>query len=331
MESGLSRAARIGLISKCILAALLIVGVSFTAAQAQSGRDISLADYRARLVQALADLNGGGDPGLALPPIPSVTLRSGESVQPAPLFPQHSEPDVARARLVIAIDQLDLSAGDNSPARLAQLDRVAERLDLLQPSLWQRFTRWLRGWIDRLLPDRSPLAESGMGRGVSTLVGWLVIGGGGLLLALLLGYWLRRLLGGLLSAHYRNEAAASEDGLPATAAQARQQASQMAESGNYREAVRRLYLAALLRLREREIIRFDSSLTNQEVLARMQTNAPARAHLEPVVDTFDRVWYGEQEPDAQTFERYSQEIDALLRERGAVGRGAVGRGAVGRG
>ncbi len=320
MESGLRRVNRIRSILKYILAALFIAGVSFVAAQAQ-GNGISLADYRAGLAQALIDLNSGGDPGLALSPIPPVVLPSGESVQPAPLFPAEIEPGAASARLVIAIEQLDLSANDDSAARLAQLDRVAERLDLLQPSLWEGFLRWLRGWIDRLLPDVSPVAGAGIGRGVTTLVGWLVIGGGGLLLVLLLGYWLRHLLGGLLRGQYSSEASVGEDGLPATAAQARQQASQMAESGNYREAVRRLYLAALLRLREREIIRFDSSLTNQEVLARMQSNAPARAHLEPVVDTFDRVWYGEQEPDAQTFERYSREIDALLQERAGVSRG----------
>lgn len=311
---------RVGQISKYILGALLVVGIPFATAQAQSG-GIPLSDYRARLAQALADLNGGGDPSLALPPIPPVDLASGESLRPKPLFPAQSEPDIASARLSTAIDQLDLSANDNSAARLAQLDRVAERLDLLQPSLWQRFTRWLRGWIDRLLPDSGPLAGSGLGSGLTTLVGWLVIGGGGLLVVLLLGYWLRHLLGGLLGGQHKSNAGAGEDGLPATAAQARQQASQMAETGNFREAVRRLYLAALLRLRERELIRFDSSLTNQEVLARMQTNAPARAHLEPVVDTFDRVWYGEQEPDAETFERYSREIDALLQERTGVGRG----------
>lgn len=318
MESGLGRVNRVRRIAKCILAGLLIVGVSLSAAQAQ-GPGISLADYRARLAQALIDLNEGGDH--RLPPFPPVALASGQSVRPAPLYRPESEADVASARLTTAISQLDLSANDNSPARLALLDRVAERLDLLQPSLWERFLRWLRSWIDRLLPDRGPSTGTGLGRGVTTLVGWLVIGGGGLLLVLLLGYWLRHLLGGLLSAQYRDKTEAGEDGLPASAAQARQQASQMAESGNYREAVRRLYLAALLRLRERELIRFDSSLTNQEVLARMQSNAPARAHLEPVVDTFDRVWYGEQEPDAQTFERYSREIDALLQERAEVGRG----------
>ncbi len=318
----MGKASKIWFISKYILAGLLVVGVCFAVAQAQAqSSGISLADYRTRLAQALNDLNGGATPGLALPSIPPVTLPSGESVRPAPLFSAESDPDAASARIVTAIEQLDLSVSDNTTARLAQLDRVAARLDLLQPSLWQRFTRWLRGWLDRLLPDWGPSTSGGLGGGVTTFIGWLVIGGGGLLLVLLLAYWLRHLLGGLLRGHYHNGSGISEDGLPATAAQARQQASQMAESGNYREAVRRLYLAALLRLREREIIRFDSSLTNQEVLARMQSNAPARAHLEPVVETFDRVWYGEQEPDAQTFERYSQEIDALLQERTGVGRG----------
>ena len=67
-------------------------------------------------------------------------------------------------------------------------------------------------------------------------------------------------------------------------------------------------------LAERGLIRFERSLTNREVLARVDASAPARAHLSPVVETFDRVWYGEREPDEATFHVYSQEIDALLRE-----------------
>jgi len=316
----LSRSNGWGRIGQYIFALLLVSGLSSVTAQAQRGA-ISLADYRARLVVALDSISQGHRAADALSLPPSVLLTSGETVVPAPLFPPESEGPVASARLSTAIQQIDLSANDNSAARLAQLERVAARLDLLQLSLWERFTRWLWQWLDRLRPDTSPVAGGALGNAVTNLVGWAVIGVGGLLLLLLLSYWLRRLLSGLLSGRGPDDPLAVAGGLPVSAAQARQQATEQADSGNYREAVRRLYLAALLHLAERELFRFDRSLTNREVLGRVDASAPARAHLEPVVETFDRVWYGEQEPDEMAFHSYSREIDALLNARVEVHRG----------
>jgi len=296
------------------LAALLCaIGLTFVAVQAQSDA-ISLAAYRARLVAVQTTLAQGDDGADTLAHLPPVQLASGETVAPAPLFPAGSEPDVALARVSAAIEQIDLSRNDDTAQRLAQLERVSARLDLLQPGLWERFLRWLWMWIKRLLPDRGPVAGGVLGNVAATLVGWAAIAVGGLLLVLLLSYWLRRLLAGLLAGQVTADPLSAAEGLPATAVQARQQATQLAAGGNYREAVRRLYLAALLRLRERDLIRFDNSQTNREVLAAVDEQTPARVHLAPVVETFDRVWYGEQEPDAASFHAYSREIDALLAE-----------------
>ncbi|MBX3053894.1 MAG: DUF4129 domain-containing protein [Caldilineaceae bacterium] len=300
------------------------VGIGPAAALAQSGT-VSLDAYRARLDALLTALRQGEEAESVLtlvPPLASpVVLPSGEQVVPAPLFPRDGDRALATGRVASALDQLDMSADDQTAARLAQLEKVANRLDLLQPSLWQRFTRWLDKWLDRLLPDASPAGNGVLGNTLSQVVGWAVIAAGGLLLVLLLSYWLRRLLAGLLTGQQRGDSVADPNAFPVTAAQSRQQASQMAASGNYREAVRRLYLAALLRLAERNLIRYDPSQTNREVLARVEATAPAKRHLAPVVETFDRVWYGEREPDSATFEAYSQEIDALLREQEGPRRG----------
>lgn len=305
------------------LALLLALGLATTAARAvrlsahtEAQQDtISLSDYRAWLRDALENLEQGEAVADALPPSAPVQLSSDATITPAPLFAGGSEPAVAGARLSAAVQQIDLSAQDNTAERLAQLEKVADRLDLLQPSLWERFLRWLQGWLERLLPERAPLAGGVLGNAATTLVGWAVIGGGGALLVLLLAYWLRRLLTGMLAGRDGGDPLAGTDDLPATSGQARQQASQMAEGGRYREAVRRLYLAALLRMTERGLLRFDGSMTNWEVLSRVDASAPIRTHLIPVVETFDRVWYGVREPDEATFRTYSQEIDALLQER----------------
>ena len=43
----------------------------------------------------------------------------------------------------------------------------------------------------------------------------------------------------------------------------------------------------------------------------MPAEHPARAHLQPIVEVFDDVWYGVHEPDDATFARYQAEVDAL--------------------
>ncbi|MEZ4661612.1 MAG: DUF4129 domain-containing protein [Caldilineaceae bacterium] len=75
--------------------------------------------------------------------------------------------------------------------------------------------------------------------------------------------------------------------------------------------MRQLYLSALLTLDERSVIQYDRSLTNREVLSQVQRQAQVESHLHPVVDTFDRVWYGESEPDRETFDLYEREIAEL--------------------
>lgn len=292
---------------------LLLIALCVAGAEAQTA-PISLDDYRALLQSAQETLARSAGPLQESPPLPPVRLSAGDTVQPHPLFTADDGPEAATARLAAAIDQLDLSGGDNLPARMAQLESVASRLDLLQPSLMERFLRWLSDWWERLVGDWEPFGGSAMGQGALTALGWAGVIAALLLLIVLLSYWLRRLLNSLLAGAERARSADGIDNLPATATEARQQANELAQAGSYREAVRRLYLAALLRLAERELIRFDPSQTNREVLARVEQTAPARSHLEPVVETFDRVWYGEREPDEETFRSYSREIDALLQE-----------------
>ncbi|MBK8046909.1 MAG: DUF4129 domain-containing protein [Anaerolineales bacterium] len=64
-------------------------------------------------------------------------------------------------------------------------------------------------------------------------------------------------------------------------------------------------------MEERGLVVVDRSLTNREMLARVPNNHPVRPHLQPVVDTFDEVWYGMHEPDAAAFTSYGASIEAL--------------------
>ena len=102
-----------------------------------------------------------------------------------------------------------------------------------------------------------------------------------------------------------------EDDLPQTPAEARQRAAGSASAGDYRSAVRNLYLSALLTLEQHGLVPADRSLTNREVLARVGSTHPLRPHLQPVVETFDDVWYGVHEPDAGTYDAYTHSIDEV--------------------
>jgi hypothetical protein len=92
-----------------------------------------------------------------------------------------------------------------------------------------------------------------------------------------------------------------------------QRADEVAIEGDFRKGVRYLYLSTLLWLEERGVLRYDRTLTNREVLEAVPTSSPLRNRLTPVVQTFDRVWYGFDEIDQTAFDAFRQQV-AHLRE-----------------
>lgn len=285
---------------------------------AQDEAPVSLSVYEERLAAALAQLESGVDLEKVqadLAAIEQVRLPGGRVLDITPLLDGIENVDDARVRLETVLAQLELVDSDRTADRLAALDRVSQRLDLDRPSLWERFTRWLEDLWDRLKPQRQASGGAGAsaGQAVSTVAGWGIIVVGSLLLVLLLSYWLRGFLSGILTDSAAPARSAGREG-PATAAEAREQATAQAQSGAYRQAVRTLFLSALLHLRENGLLQQVEYRTNREVLASLPPHSPARPHLEPVVETFDRVWYGIREPDEQTFNAYREEVNALMAE-----------------
>jgi hypothetical protein len=64
--------------------------------------------------------------------------------------------------------------------------------------------------------------------------------------------------------------------------------------GRFREAVRALYLACLLKFDERNVARFIRSQTNWEHLARIESSPklPVGLDFRAATKAFDQVWYG---------------------------------------
>lgn len=173
-----------------------------------------------------------------------------------------------------------------------------------------RFLDWLVDVLERLF---SPAAEAG-GSSVS-LVNLLIITVCCVLLALVLFYLVNSLRTAMVG-----EARATPDDDPEanlSASDAFEQAGVLASGGDYRTAVRYLYLSSLLWLEEQGMLRYDRALTNREYLANLADRPDLRERLAPIIETFDQVWYGYAPLDAARFQTYEQQVAALRRrERG---------------
>jgi hypothetical protein len=310
-----------------LLAALALLPVRLTA-QPAPGR-LTLAQYQAALLESKAQLEAA--PVAAQPAtldrvrarlatIAEVALPSGQVVQVVPLLgpPDAPAPPFAAAviRLRSVRQQIDAARGDDTAARLARLAAVFARPEFNRPAdLWDRFVNWLADWLSRILPVRT--RARGLPGWVTEVLPWVLAGLGALAVGWLLSYWLQGLLRSFVADAELQRRGANGDALPQTAAEARIQARRAAETGRYRDAVRALYLAALLHLQEQQLAPNDPSLTNHELLDRIPADAPLHAALAPVVETFDEVWYGVREPDHATYQAYARSVEAL--EAGARG------------
>lgn len=103
--------------------------------------------------------------------------------------------------------------------------------------------------------------------------------------------------------------------------EAKRRAQVSAAEADFRSAIRYRCLAVLLVLDEAGKLAFDRSATNREYLFR----APGTLHdeLQPLLDRFDDVWYGNSPTDGEEWSRYSAQADHV---EALVG-GPVGRAA----
>lgn len=99
-------------------------------------------------------------------------------------------------------------------------------------------------------------------------------------------------------------------------------AMRLENQGRYREAVRCLYVACLLKFDEKGVARFDRSQTNWEHLARIEASPHfgARLDFRAATKEFDRIWYGfkvKGKTDVDQFRAWYGAVSAALEERAA--------------
>lgn len=314
-----------------VLSLFHTTSVSLAIAQSDAvdeNQELSLIEYRALLADVIEILDAPNESQsdvqrleLAqqmLNTVKRVKLSSGMTIHPEPLITNEridpaEDIEIARSRVRLVAQQLESAQNDQTYTRLALLQEVFERPEFNRPpTLRERFFNWLDEQLDRFFPERGVgLRNTGLTRTLLEIIGWLLaIVGVGLVAAMLI-YWFRGITGSFVQNFNLQIDDSRGDHLPLTSQEARERASSLAQVGNYRQAVRQLYLSALLLLEENGAIRHDRSLTNREVLNRIQEQQPVRDHLRPVVETFDDVWYGIREPDRNTFDNYQREIDHL--------------------
>ncbi len=176
---------------------------------------------------------------------------------------------------------------------------------------WEKFINWIDELLTRLM----------FSRGANALgLDWIVLIIGALVLAGVAFFFWRN-----VRAHLVREAALAQDAAELnglSASSAIKQAQTLAAGANYRQAVRYLYLAALLTLDERGVLRYDKTLTNRQVLrhARQSADTELAQAMSPVVDTFDSVWYGFTEVDDETYQTYAKQISQVTNAKPSVKR-----------
>ncbi len=221
----------------------------------------------------------------AQPDLPAITARLG-AILDALAQPPSAAPADARERLKQLLDK--------PPFKRSEEDT--------QPTWLRDFLDWLGRALEQILRPVGRAAAAG-----GNTIAWAIgIVGLGLLLGVI-AYMLRGLRRGMVAdAQIDHDPEAN-----LTAKTALDQAGGLARGGDYRTAVRYLYLSALLWLDERNVLRYDRALTNREYLDRVRENPVLRARMAPIVDTFDRVWYGHMPIDADAFAAYQEQIEAL--------------------
>jgi hypothetical protein len=110
-------------------------------------------------------------------------------------------------------------------------------------------------------------------------------------------------------------AAENGDDAMLTSKGAMQRAQTLSSEGDYRNAVRYLYLSSLLVLDEQGLLRYDRSRTNREYLRSVASKPNLANPLRDVIDVFDRVWYGFENVDEQTYQSYVKHVDELQEGR----------------
>jgi hypothetical protein len=228
-----------------------------------------------------------------------------------------------------AVDYVDLRAQLEGSPTVADQAAAAKKIGsnpLYQQSAKPERANWLSGAIKRLenVFKRREQQDSGEGfrpefAPPATGAGFLIYFVWFLLAAILIAfivYALRFVQFGKLRSR-KAKAMLDDDEPERTLDEWLALASQFEAEGKYREAVRALYLACLLKFDEKNVARFLRGQTNWEHLNRIESSPkkPAGLDFRSPTQAFDQIWYGHKVRGAVDVEEfrgwYSAVTDSL--------------------
>lgn len=106
-----------------------------------------------------------------------------------------------------------------------------------------------------------------------------------------------------------------EDVQPSDLAEA---AMAAAKAGDFRAAMRKLYIAFLYELSEKGLIELEANATNREYLAKVSRFAPLEPPMRVMTDRFDYFWYGMFPSSVEDFSSYHAIYTEALRSARAL-------------
>jgi hypothetical protein len=304
-----------------LLLLALLLALAWPALAAAQAAPLDLAAYEellraARAAAARGDRIGLDEVAPQLVAATAVRLPDGSAAPvdngwlAEELARQDPRLDLLAARLGALIDALAApppSAPANAEQRLAEIlsrPPFSQGEGPSEPNWLERFFEWLFEQLGRMA---EPVGEAAGGQ-PGTVASWALIAAGVALILAVLWLWLRGLSRQLRPSVALAPPASAE---ARDAADARSQARELAGRGDYRAAARLLALAALLWLDESGRLRYDAHQTNREHLARLREQPQLRERLAPVVETADKVWYGNAPLDAASFDAYERQVETL--------------------
>jgi len=167
--------------------------------------------------------------------------------------------------------------------------------------MWDAINRWLNNILgDRII-------------NISINTNWFNTTS--LILLIIVFIFLARTLLIDLATDTRFERQGNGDEEPLTSEVAFKRAQTLSQGGDYRSAVRYLYLSALLIMDERGVLRYDRSKTNREYLRSVAESPELAEPLEEVIEVFDDVWYGQHSLEDDTFKHYSERVEELKEKK----------------
>lgn len=82
------------------------------------------------------------------------------------------------------------------------------------------------------------------------------------------------------------------------------EAAKFAQAGDYRQAIRKVYIALLYDMDKREVIRIEPSLTNREYLRAVRAQIRLYPPMRDLTDRFDLIWYGQGTVGAEEYDEF---------------------------